>query len=56
MFNLNSRKQNFRFLIKILITKYDFLGYYLRLNLLILAIVNKISSIRNENTIYFFEI
>ena len=40
----NSRKQNFGFLIKILITKYDFLGQYLWLNLLILTIVNKISS------------
>ena len=44
MFNLNSRKQKFRFLIEILITKYDFLGQYLSLNFLILIIANKISS------------
>ena len=44
MISLNSRKQNFGFLIEILITKYDFLGQYLWLNLLILIIANKISS------------
>ena len=44
MFNLNCRRQNFGFLMKILITKYDFLGQYLSLNLLILSIVNKIWS------------
>ena len=59
MFNLNSRKQNFGFLIKILITKYDFLGHYSYCifisNDQILLTIIKINKFNHNDILTFYE-